>query len=322
MRIVVAVFLCLLCICLASKALGAAATNINEVSDLFKKEIENKASLEQMLENSKKSAASGISSKEGFKNLPTAESEAEKIASDLNSIEANSLESAGREVQGKKENQYLETLEVDYSSPLIINHKKDTDLIAGASEKLMSRLLNGLRELGVDCKTVKGNKEIEPSYHLDIHKEHSRDTIYNQSMCESLRNQYNCTRTLSLKCAHSVPAAKVPMTIRIPFSEVRHWWAGMVFGCGGAGVMEGLRQLIIAKTGKTDIEVPRQEVLILGAAQVFYQIDPNGNYGRIQGTWHDPPESYNGSIRFFYRVSQGAICLRWEESFNEVCRLK
>ena len=178
-------------------------TNRNEITNFFNKEVEDRQGLEQFIENSKRESEQGIASKGAIQALGVSENELEEKTSELNSINANSLESVAQDERAKEENNYYDALEVDYTDPKIINHKKDVDKIADANERLMSRLIEGLRDLEIDCKTVKGNIEIEPEYHLEIEREHLKDTIYNQHICEELRNKYNCTDTVTLKCSRT-----------------------------------------------------------------------------------------------------------------------
>lgn len=175
-------------------------TNKNEITNFFDKEVEDRQGIEQFLENSRKESEQGVVGKGAVQALEISENELEGKTSELNSINTNSLESRGQEERAKEENNYYDQLEVDYNDHKIINHKKDIDKIADANERLMSRLIEGLRDLEIDCKTVKGNVEIEPEYHLEIEKEHFKDVTYNQHICEELRNRYNCSDTLTLTC--------------------------------------------------------------------------------------------------------------------------
>jgi hypothetical protein len=42
--------------------------------------------------------------------------------------------------------------------------------------------------------------EKEPAYYLQIEKTQHKDTVYNKTICEELRNQYRCTDSVSLTC--------------------------------------------------------------------------------------------------------------------------
>lgn len=108
--------------------------------------------------------------------------------------------------------------------------------------------------------------------------------------------------------------------IYIPLAETASWWVGR--GADG-GIARGLgnikdlfinffpeememgllRQKIIAMTGNSNIEVPAQRVLLFGGEQTLYQLNESGQYGTIQGTWHEGVPTA-GQIRFFYRLTK------------------
>jgi len=321
-------------------------TRQNEVTDLFDKEIEDKGNLEQMIEDSKTQAEQGIANKESVKTLELKENKLEGKTSELNSINANSLESAGQQEKAKEENAYYDALEIDYTDPKVINHHKDMNKILSASNKLMGRLIEGLKELGIDCKTVKGNKELEPEMYLDIEKEQQKDTVYDKKICEELRNQYNCSDTLTLKCTNKSSGSYKTETIRLSYSEMpKNWWGGLygttpVFGISGSNrgfidfigdskfkqygsdnVKAEVVQLIKQKTGAKDVELPDQRILIRMGQEVLYQLNENGDKGPLEGGWWSAVYA-DGTIRFFYRVGQEEKCTSWSEEWSEQCTLK
>ncbi len=177
-----------------------AKTNINEVTSFFKENIEGKANLESMLEQSKQDAIGGGKSSETLAIFNTDEGEVLTESKKIDKINANDLEAKGFDERYSEKNAFLDLLYIDHSDSKIQKHKKDTDSIADASEKLMHRLKEGLQAIGVDCKSVKGNKEIAPEFFIDIQKKEEKDTIYNKKICEESRNVYNCTNTLSVHC--------------------------------------------------------------------------------------------------------------------------
>lgn len=117
----------------------------------------------------------------------------------LSSINADDLEFKGRE-ELIKEN-VINNFYVDYSKPLNKQHVKDAELLANAQNDLFTNLFGKLKELGVDCRTVKGDEVQEPEYYIQIKTTQHKDTIYNQTFCEELRNKYNCRDSLTLKCS-------------------------------------------------------------------------------------------------------------------------
>jgi hypothetical protein len=153
-------------------------TNKNDISNLFQSEIEDRQGLDKFLENSKSQSEQGVTGKGAVQALGVNENELESKTSELDAINAEALESSGQEERAKEENSYYDSLEIDYTDPKILNHKKDIDKITDANEKLTSRLIEGLRDLDIDCKTVKGDKELEPEYALEIEKEHFKDVTY------------------------------------------------------------------------------------------------------------------------------------------------
>jgi len=302
-----------------------APTNINEISDLFNKEIEGKDNLNKFIENSKNQASSGIENREGLKVLPTSDSEAENKTSELNSINANSLESKGNEERGREEHNYYDSLEVDYSDPKIINHTKDLDKIREASEKLMSRLIEGLKELDIDCKQAKGNKEIEPEYYIDIEKEHLKDTIYNKHLCEELRNQYNCGDEVTLKCKKT----------GVKYGE----WQDRVMYLGGFELWNnyhGWAYTIKWKSGRwgvhmaqtscwPNVDIERKNLIINRLAVKPEQVEGGnapmrgeGSISHVEGE-HFVFEKY--PIYYKYRDA-GPICEVWSEDWAEKCTLR
>ena len=183
-----------------STAKEAVRTNQNNQTDLFAKEINNKQELEQSLNNAKEQAGKGITGQEGLKSLNIIRSEVDNKTTELNSINANDLESVGRLERAKEENHYYELLEVDHSAPGMIKHQQDMEQIANASSQLIAKLTEGLKELGVDCKKTKGHQEVEPQYVIDTEQEHTSDITYTKIICEQPQNSYDCAQSLKLTC--------------------------------------------------------------------------------------------------------------------------
>jgi len=315
-------------------------TNKNDISNLFESEIEGRQGLDQFLENSKKQAESGIGSKAGLQELGTKESELENKTSELNSINANSLESRGQEERAKEENSYYDSLEIDYSDPKIQSHKKDIDKIADANKRLMSRLIEGLRDLDIDCKTVKGDKELEPQYVIEIEKEHFKDVTYNQHICESLRNRYNCNDSLSLNCVQWGMNWNIDKDIIINQREIEgtphqrlggYYWFGRAMRWGSIGEYEyryfanneknlnELKSEIAKRIGldMSQIHVPPQELIVDSLA---YALDFSKSINVVDIKFA-PSHLESFSYRFTYKLGT-KICTQWAEDWNEVCKLQ
>ena len=175
-------------------------TNQNNQTDFFAKEIDNKQELEQSLKHAKEQAGKGIAEQEGLKSLNVTQDEVNNKTTELNSINSYDLESAGRLERAKEENHYYELLEVDHSAPGMSKHKQDMEQIANASGKLIAKLTEGLKDIGVNCKKTKGNKEVEPQYVIDTEQEHTSDITYTKVICEQPRNAYDCAQSLNVSC--------------------------------------------------------------------------------------------------------------------------
>lgn len=176
-----------------------ANTQVNVQTDLFERSVEDWNGFESRL-TLDKSDTSSFQSKKGLDDItPESESSINSNASSLSSIRASELEDRGR-AKLLEENLTNEIF-VDETSPLQIQNQKDAELIANATDALMNQLIGVLKEhFDVDCKSEKGPIEIEPQYYIDLKKEQSKNTVYNKTICEELRNQYSCHDTLTVKC--------------------------------------------------------------------------------------------------------------------------
>jgi hypothetical protein len=181
-------------------------TQKNKQTDLFDKSVDNLSDFTGKLEAGKQG---GIDSMGGEHGNPqglqyiTKKSKGELggESGKLESIGENDLASRGREEMIKKDS--LNELYTDYSRPLNKQHLKDAKTIANAQDELLKNLLEKLKDLGVDCKTIKGDKKIEPEYFLQTKTSNHKDTLYNQTFCEEPRGEYRCTNGLTLHCSDS-----------------------------------------------------------------------------------------------------------------------
>ena len=172
--------------------------NKNEVTDFFPKEVKDKVEIEQMMEESRINAAKGVERKEALTLLPDSGQIAGK-SSELEGMNQSEAEQKGLQLRAE-DNEYWSRAHVNYKDLQVIRHKEDVDDIAKASEKLIARLFDKLKELGVDCKQKKGEREIEPELYIEIEREKQKEVTYDKHLCEYLRNKYNCRDTLSLTC--------------------------------------------------------------------------------------------------------------------------
>ncbi|RYE27419.1 MAG: hypothetical protein EOP45_01320 [Sphingobacteriaceae bacterium] len=176
-----------------------AKTNVNEVDTLFQSSTSNYKDLEQSLENSKNAATQSIKDQKSFSNIEGSKNAA-STAKELSNIRPGDLEARGREEYAR--NPQMNDYFVDYSKPGNSLHKSDAERIANASGKVMNDLVSSLKDLKVDCKTQKGNKEVEPEYLIEIEKkQHPKgDTVYDKFTCDHLRNKYSCKNTVTVNC--------------------------------------------------------------------------------------------------------------------------
>jgi hypothetical protein len=178
-------------------------TQANKQTDLFESSVDGLSDFTNKLEAGKQngidSMGGGHGSPQGLKYI-TQKSKAELSgeSAKLESIHENDLAGKGREEMIKSNS--LNELHTDYARPLNKQHLKDAKTIAAAQDELLQNLLGKLKDLGVDCKTIKGDKKVEPEYFLQTKKTNHKDTLYNQTFCEELRNKYNCRDTATLRC--------------------------------------------------------------------------------------------------------------------------
>ncbi len=179
----------------------AELTNINEVTDLFETRIENKTQYLQELESIKAGGINDIETSAGLNEIHVIE-ESKSEASRLGSISAIDLQDEGAKVRAGEEYSFYDKgeFEPDLTKPGNKMHKEDVaDIVAGTSE-LFQKLMGKLKELNVDCKTVKGPIQKEPVFVVEVKKEKQENTEYDQLFCEEPRNEYNCTDSLTLSC--------------------------------------------------------------------------------------------------------------------------
>jgi len=197
-------FFCLILLMSISSAYGEL-TNINEVTDLFDRHIENKDQLLHELKTQNNAAIDNIKSGAGTNSIEGI-NDAESKASELKDIEETDLENKGREKRASKEYQFYDEneLEPNYNKSGNKLHKLDAEDIVNATEESMRKLgknfLDKLKAVGVDCHTVKGPVHKEPTYYIQIKRENQNNTDYDQFFCEELRNKYDCRDQLDLTC--------------------------------------------------------------------------------------------------------------------------
>jgi len=315
-------------------------TNVNVQTNLFKESVGNVQEFEGQIDEGRNAAIGKLNSPNegvGFISGKSQE-EVESNASSLSAINANDLQDKG--TQKMLEENIIEEIYIDETKPLNIEHQKDAKKIADASDLLLAKLMDLLKALDVDCKTVKGNKEIEPEYHLEIKKEKTKDTVYNKTLCEELRNKYNCTDTLSMSCKTKVMQWEDWQDRTIDFGGADiYWnlvgwmysykWDDREFGLHikqEPHVMADIGREIAKRIGATTDQVayvasikPTYKVKLGG---VFFEAKtPGQGFGQI---FHLEKKSYTWEIfKFSYKYREGKlVCGEWNEEWNEECRLQ
>ncbi|MFP3121199.1 hypothetical protein GCO76_07730 [Rickettsia sp. R2] len=174
-------------------------TNINKVDPLFERSVPNLEEFKATVEQDQKAIAEQI----GQNKMPPI-ADSGKIAHErarLESLDVLELDSIARREMAK--DPFHNEMFVDLSRPGMQAHLEDAKKIAKGSSKMIGNIIANLRDIGVDCKTVKGNIERDPEYFMELKQEVDstrQDTIYDQHFCERLRNIYNCSDVLHLKC--------------------------------------------------------------------------------------------------------------------------
>ena len=177
-------------------------TNVNAQTDLFRKSVGDVEAFKSQVQEEEREAIEKLRSgvDHGVEFIAgTSRKEIDENTSELSAIKADELNDRGS-TQLLRE-KLLEEIYVDESNPLMVAHRKDAERIAEGSKDLLGSLLLSLKErLGVDCYTVKGNKELEPEHRIKLKEEQIKETIYDQTMCEEPRNRYNCHDVLTTSC--------------------------------------------------------------------------------------------------------------------------
>jgi hypothetical protein len=167
---------CVFCLSLSAKVIATSyrdptsKTNVNVQTDLFRKSVGDVEAFKNQVQEDEKEAVEKLRSggDHGVEFIAgTSRKEIDENTSELSTIKADELNDRGS-TQLLRE-KLLEEIYVDESNPLMVAHRKDAKRIAEGSKDLLGSLLFSLKErLGVDCYTVKGNKEIEPEHRIKL----------------------------------------------------------------------------------------------------------------------------------------------------------
>jgi len=302
-------------------------TQTNKRSDLFEKSIPDLADFNQKLQSGKQAGVDSLGSSkadtpQGLSFISKkSKAELQNETSRLQAIDAHQLNSRGRDEIVK--NNSINELYTDYSKPLNKKYLEDAKNMAAGQNALADNLFAKLKEyVDVDCKTVKGDKKHEPEYYLKLKQTLVKDTIYNQTYCEQLSNQYNCTDNLQLNCLEQAmdwgPWEQKHTTIYGPeifygrgwlYSEKYcrrrfHYYMSRV-----SWVRHQVRQYIADRHG-VSIEHIHEHVGI--------HRHGSGRWHRLEGKGY-----ISDQYHFDYQIRDGnLICTNWQEQWNERCILR
>ena len=313
-----------------------AKTNINPKTDLFEKEIEDYGTFRDHMGFLKEQAARGIASPGNLELITDKTSdEIKSAASDLNVIKASDLQVKGQEEVLRTD---MMELHVDYTDPLIAGHQKDAFRIAEASGMLLGKLTELFKEFGIDCRTVKGNKVIEPEYYIDVKKEQVKDTVYTRTMCEEPRNRYSCHDALTVRCHKRGMqwGAWQDKTIIIPYQSIpQHWWIRNYLEAKALWRLtinpvyhQEIAMYIASTTGVSlaQINVGTQAIAVTHMWDMLYPRDSQNVVYKIHlrdGNWYEGCSLKASSVTFHYQYRSGSeICVEWVDEWDEVCGLE
>lgn len=325
-------------------------TNVNKVDPLFDENIPDYRSFERDMLEHKKAVASGVGRGLGTKDVVGA-SDAEKTARDLSEISANDLESRGR-AKGAADSMFNEIF-VDYSKPGNMQIKKDMEEIAESSGNMMKVILGMLKDLGVDCKSVKGNTQIEPQYHIDLKSRTDRDkgeTVYDPYFCEQPRREYHCLDEVTVTCKKKGikwgpwqdKEIRVPGAELISYSADKHmfriektddrvfdyflrlnswkelgWWREELKSPEAGHILHARKFLATKHEGATIDNIA--EEMSSSSEGNHFSISGRRYDGRALGSKDYAFASY--VINYKYRDGSPA-CLEWDEDWGEECQLQ
>lgn len=200
-------------------------TNVNKIEPLFETNLMDHKQLEQGAKNSIDSAIEGIKGNRGLDAL-VGYDKAESEASRLSAIPHQDLQQSGREEKAKSP--WLDEYFIDYSKPGNLKYRQTAEEIAAKTGEMINNILGKLKDIGVDCRTVKGNEIREPKYVIELDQQVVQDTVYDKYICEELRNIYTCKDTLSVRCSSfsSKPLKITASNININHTGDGGMWVG------------------------------------------------------------------------------------------------
>lgn len=314
-----------------------AKSNINEVTDFFSVDVQDRSGLDTTFRDMQSAAKSGIESGSSSQEIEM-EGNLKAKASELSSISAHDLESRGRNARHTECAFYDENeMDIDYASPLISQHKSDVDQILNGCDSFLSNILGGLKTLGIDCEQVAGNRVQEPEYNVYTVLQPDKDTFYKKTFCEHLKNRYSCNYTLGLKCSkwgiewqpwqnkeihldgHMLYRDYVDWGFGVYWKEKRHGWhihknhpRRTESPLTSQQINDQARQFLANHHGVT--------IDNIGEVVEFPESGRGiGNITPLYSRWRVAWDYYV----FKYKYRDGRpICIHWNEDWSETCKLK
>lgn len=320
-----------------SYASAAVQTNVNKVDDLFDQNTGNKEELFKAADQDRGNAIKSLETKEVIGIIPGIE-QSESHISELNSISETDLDNAGRSKRASAEFKFYDEneFEPDYSKPGHMAHKQDADDIAEATGTLIGDLTLKLKDLNIDCKTVKGPVVREPTHLIEIKREDQKNTEYDQFICEEPRNKYNCSNTLNLKCARRGPPELKYITVS--YSEIPSEWLNTgekniyyhlvahIHPTIRIALQESLNfmSLINSRAGRSDIVWTNHytRVCFARVSEILYHVVINGTLHKFVETVNYGMDDGSLPIKIHYYIPDGGECIEWAEDWTERCTLQ
>ena len=309
-------------------------TNVNEQTDLFEESTGNWQEWQQQINSGKDAALDGI--RGGVEKPPVglefiSKQNALQLQNEvqhLSKVKAIDLNEQGS--RKLSEENMLEDLYIDYSKPLNKKHKQDAKILATAQDGLLkdfSSLFGKLENIGINCKSVKGDKRLEPTYYLQMQEEKVKNTIYNQTICEELRNEYNCQDKLTLECIkkgmlwQDWQEGEYVIDGLWIHNNQRGWLSERCIGgskriskrkyaldfINSPAVREAIYEHSLRRLGKNRDELhPKINIEVLG--------------GYVE---YDRRHQVTSGVLVKYKSRTGQeICQEWQEDWSEICALK
>lgn len=294
-------------------------TNINKVDPLFERSVQNLEEFKAEIEQDKGLIAEQI----GQNKMPPI-ADSGKIANEsarLESLDVLALDSVARAELAK--DTFHNDMFVDLSKPGTQAHLEDAKKIAEGSSKMIGGIIANLKDIGVDCKTVKGNIEKDPEYFMEFKKEvdsKKKDTIYDQHFCERSRNRYSCTSSLSMQCTSEGKqwGEWQDRTITLPSIEVLRRY-----------LLQG-HQYFISKNKDAKTVMP-EDIMQPGIREMIAQalgVELGQIYKDVYQDRDWSPSArwyleYREDMSFKYKYRDWKkICTSWSEVWHENCSLK